>query len=485
MASCLRDSPAPPMVIAGAPELSPELVAAWSAVVAKPLSGPEKVTMATKPPLLPAPKPVTTVAGKTPPLVPADPVSRTGPAAPVAAPPAPADAPVPLAPLVAPAASAPVGEVADPPAPASGAPVAPGASVPDVPAPVFASSPQAVCATTGGPAPMVETPVVDPPAPAALPTASVAQPSRPPLPDCRLSRPHSPAPQQERESSQRRPNSPWRYQRQAQWPAHPGGNAGWGGPRGRGGGGGYRPPVTMADLQREVSRAVREERAAQSQSSSLRAAPAHVAPRRAVPPVVPPPGVVLPPPVLAPSAHAPAALTADHGSHLRLPPVPPVAGVEFVPAGGGAAGAQYPPYLAPDEPLPFLAVALQPPQTRVPEATLGQLHRLAESLHALLLIQVLAHSSLPAIPADSFHDRPRETCLDAADQLAQLLAPALAVLVEGGTAAVGQLDKAVRGLRRHLRAGSGAAAIGASTLVVRELWRTLTGILHALGAHRM
>ncbi|CAI5518121.1 unnamed protein product [Closterium sp. Naga37s-1] len=432
------------MVIAGAPESSPELVAAWSAVVAKPPSGLEKMTMAAKPPLPPAPKPVTTVAGKTPPLVPADPVSRTGPAAPVASPPAPADAPVPLAPLVAPAASAPAGEVADPPAPASGAPVAPAASVPDVPAPVSASSPQAASATTGGPAPMVETLVVDPPAPAVLPTAPVAQPSRPPSPDRRLSRPHSPAPQQERESSRRRRNSPRRYQR-----------------------------------------AVREERAAQSQSSLLRAAPAHVAPRWAVPPVVPPPAAVLPPPVLAPSAHAPAASTADPGSRLRLSPVPPVAGVEFVPAGGGAAGAQYPPYLAPDEPLPFLAVALQPPQTRVPEATLGQLHRLAESLHALLLIQVLAHSSLPAIPADSFHDRPRKTCLDTADQLAQLLAPALAAPVEGGAAAVGQLDEAVRGLRRHLRAGSGAAAIGASTLVVRELWRTLTGILHALGAHRM
>ncbi|CAI7881789.1 unnamed protein product [Closterium sp. NIES-53] len=431
--------------------------------------------MATKPPLPPAPKPVTTVAGKTPPLVPADPVSRTGLAAPVAA-------PVPLAPLVAPAASASAGEVADPPAPAFGAPVAPAAFVPDVPAPASASSPQTASATTGGPAPMVETLVVDPPAPAVLPTAPVAQPSRPPSPDRRLSRPRSPAPQQERESSRCRRNSPRHYQRQAQWPAHPGGNAGWGGPRGHGGGGGYRPPVTMADLQREVSRAVREERAAQSQSSSLRAAPEHVAPRRAVPPVVPPQAAVLPPPVLAPSAHAPAASTADPGSRLRLPPV---AGVEFVHAGGGATGAQYPPYLAPDEPLPFLAVALQPPQTRVPEATIGHLHRLGESLHALLLIQVLAHSSLPVIPADSFHDRPRKTCLDAADQLTQLLAPSLAAPVEGGAAAVGQLDEAVRGLRRHLRAGSGAAAIGASTLVVREPWRTLTGILHALGAHRI
>ncbi|CAI5496575.1 unnamed protein product [Closterium sp. Naga37s-1] len=479
--------PALEMVIAGAPEPSPGLAAAWSAVVARPPAGPERVTMATEPPLPPAPKHVTAVSEKTPPHAPAAPLAGAGagPTAPAAVPSAPPASPGSLAPLVEPSASAPAGGVAEPPAPVPGAPVAPNASVPCLPAQASASSPKAASATTGEPAPSVAPAAAGRSAPAVTAVVPAGQPSRPPSPDRRLSRPHSPAPQQERESSRRRRNSSRRYQRQAQWPAHPGGNAGWGGPRGRGGGGGYRPPVTMADLQREVSRAVREERAAQSQSSSLRAAPAHVAPRRAVPPVVPPPAAVLPPPVLAPSAHAPAASTADPGSRLRLPPVPPVAGVEFVPAGGGVAGAQYPPYLAPDEPLPFLAVALQPPQTRVPEATLGQLHCLVESLHALLLIQVLAHSSLPAIPADSFHDRPRETCLDAVDQLSQLLAPALAAPVEGGAAAVGQLDEAVRGLRRHLRAGSGAAAIGASTLVVRELWRTLTGILHALGAHRM
>ncbi|CAI5517638.1 unnamed protein product [Closterium sp. Naga37s-1] len=106
-------------------------------------------------------------------------------------------------------------------------------------------------------------------------------------------------------------------------------------------------------------------------------------------------------------------------------------------------------------------------------------------LHALLLIQVLAHSSLPLIPPESFRGRQRDSCLDAADQLAVLLVPVLAAPVEGGAATAGQLDEAVRGLRRHLRAGSGAAAIGASTLVVRELWRSLTGVLHALGAHRM
>ncbi|CAI5534302.1 unnamed protein product [Closterium sp. Naga37s-1] len=470
------------MVISGGLEPSLERAATSSAAPANSQTVAEKATTATKPPPPPATKPGTAVSEMPPPLAPAVPAAVLTPAesAPVPAPSAPAAAAVPLAPPVVAPATVSVAAGVDPPVPVPAAPVAPPAAVPAVSAPSAALSPQAASATTAGPAPLVA-----PLAPAGTPVAPAGQLSRPSLPDRRLSRPHSPALHQERASSRRRRESPRRNHQQAQWPAHPGGHRGWRGPRGRGGGGAYRPPVTMADLQREVSRAVPEERAAQNQSSSLRAAPAHVAPRQAIPPVDLPPAAARPSPVLAPSAPAPTASAADPGSRLRLPPVPPVAGVEFVPTVGGAAGAQYPPYLAADEPLPFLAVALQPPQTRVPEATLGQLHHLAESLHALLLIQVLAHSSLPAIPADSFHDRPHETCLDAADQLAQLLAPALAAPAEGGAAAVGQLDEAVRGLRRHLRAGSGAATIGASTLLVRELWRTLTGILHALGAQWM
>ncbi|CAI5523353.1 unnamed protein product [Closterium sp. Naga37s-1] len=228
----------------------------------------------------------------------------------------------------------------------------------------------------------------------------------------------------------------------------------------------------MADLQREVSRAVREERAAQSQSSSLRALPAREAPRPAALPPNPQPVAAPPPQIQALPAPSPAVSAPAPGSRLHLPPVPPVAGVEFVAAGGGSLAAPFALPADADEPLQFLAEALQPPQTRVPEATLGQLHRLADSLHALLLIQVLAHSSLPMIPPETFRGRQRDSCLDAADQLAVLLAPVLAAPVEGGAAAAGQLDEAVRGLRRHLRAGSGAAAIGASTLVVRELTRS-------------
>ncbi|CAI5492844.1 unnamed protein product [Closterium sp. Naga37s-1] len=466
------------MVIAGVTDYSPMRVGAALVAFEKPSSA---SGVGSPPPS--APKPAIVDAEKTLPLVSAGPhaVNESAPSAPAVAPPAPTVAPVPPAPVAAPTTAAPAGEVAVPPVPVPGAPGAPVVSVPGELAPASASSPKAASATTVGPAPMVAPPGANLMAPALPPAVPVGEPSRPPSPDRRLSRPHSPAPQQERESSRRRRNSPRRYQQQAQWPAHPGGNGGWRGPHGRGGGGRYRPLVTMADLQQEVSRAVREERAAQSQSSSLRAAPAPVAPRPTVLPVVFPPAAPLPPPVAAPSAPSPSVAAPAPGSRLHLPPVPPVAGVEFVAAGGGAAAAQY----AAVEPLQFLAEALQPPQTRVPESTLGQLHRLAKSLHALLLIQVLAHSSLPVIPLETFHDRPRETCLDAADQLAALLAPVLAAPAEGGAAAAGQLDEAVRSLRRHLRAGSGAAVIGASTLVVRELWRSLTGVLHALGAHRM
>ncbi|CAI7738211.1 unnamed protein product [Closterium sp. NIES-54] len=479
--------PALEMVIAGAPEPSPRLAAAWSAVVARPPAGPERATMAMEPPLPPAPKHLTAVSEKTPPHAPAAPLAgaEAGPTAPAAVPFAPPASPGSLAPLVEPSASAPAGGVAESPAPIPGARVAPNASAPCLPAQASASSPKAASATTGEPAPLVAPAAAGQSAPAVTVVVPAGQPSRPPSPDRRSSRPHSPAPHQERKSSRRRRESPRRYQQQSRWPAHPGDQGDWRGSRARGRGGGYRPPVTMADLQREVSRAVREERAAQSQSSSLRALPAREAPRPAALPPNPQPVATPPPQIQALPAPSPVVSAPAPGSRLHLPPVSPVAGVEFVAAGGGSLAAPFALPADADEPLQFLAEALQPPQTRVPEATLGQLHRLADSLHALLLIQVLAHSSLPVIPPETFRGRQRDSCLDAADQLAVLLAPVLAAPVEGGAAAAGQLDEAVRGLRRHLRAGSGAAAIGASTLVVRELWRSLTGILHTLGAHRM
>ncbi|CAI7887347.1 unnamed protein product [Closterium sp. NIES-53] len=486
------------MVIAGADEPSPERAAAWLAVVATPHSGPEKVTTATKPPLPQAPKPVSAVSETILPPAPAAPLAapESGPSAPVAVPSGPAAPPAPLVAAVEPSVPAPGPNPAPSALPAMSAPVVaqsalgvpaalPAAVVLPAAIPAVAQSLLAVSATTGGPAPLVAPSTAGPFVPDVAPMAPAGRPSRPQSPDHRPSRPHSPVPHQDRRSSRRRRDSPRRYQQQPHWAAHPGGQGDWRGYRGRGGGGGYRPPVTMADLQREVSRAVREEKASQSQSSSMRASPVLEVPRQPALPLSPPPVAAPTLQVYIPTAPAPAASAPNPGARLHLPPVPPVSGVEFVAAGGGASAAPYSHQADGDQPLLFLAEALQPPQTRVPEATLGQLHRLAESLHALPLIQVVAHSSLPVVPPESFRGRQRDTCLDAAGQLAVLLAPVLAAPVEGGAAAARQLDEAVRGLRRHLRAGSGAAAIGASTLVVRELWRSLTGVLHALGAHPM
>ncbi|CAI7879274.1 unnamed protein product [Closterium sp. NIES-53] len=249
--------------------------------------------------------------------------------------------------------------------------------------------------------------------------------------------------------------------------------------------------ASIEDVRHIVTAAIRDGRTGSaSQSSSLRASPSPADPHRSVPPVV----ALVAAESLPAATGAPTSAPPGHAvsAHLRLPRVPPVAGMEFVSAGGGVVRAQYPPLVAVDpalsavdEALPHLAEGLLPPYVRVPEATLGQLWRLSESLLAILLVQVLAHASLPSLPADSLQDGPRDDCLDTADQLALLLAPVLAAPARGGVGAVSQLDAAVRGLRRYLRAGSGASAIGASTLVVREVWRTMQGILHALQADRM
>ncbi|CAI7900572.1 unnamed protein product [Closterium sp. NIES-54] len=298
-----RDLPAPAMVTAGAPEPLPERVAAWSAIVAKPPSVPEIGTMATKPLVPPAPRPSTTVSERL--LLPEHAVPSaaggSGPTAQVLAQAVPSAAPAPAPGLPVPPSVA----VPGAPTPVPGVPVVPPAVVPGAPAQASASSLQAVSATTGGLAPLL--------APSA---------------------------------------------QQAHWPAHPGGQGDWRGPRGRGGG--YRPPMTMADLQREVSRAVREERAAQSQSSSMRALPAPETHRQHVLPSSPPPVVALEPHSPFPEAPAPAASALAPGSRLHLPPVPLVAGVEFVAEGGGSAAGLYPPSAVVDEPFQFLAEAPSP-----------------------------------------------------------------------------------------------------------------------------
>ncbi|CAI5519129.1 unnamed protein product [Closterium sp. Naga37s-1] len=197
----------------------------------------------------------------------------------------------------------------------------------------------------------------------------------------------------------------------------------------------------------------------------------HDSPR---PPVPPPP--------------TPSASAAAHGNRMCLPWVPPVSGMEFVTAAGGLVTAQYPSLLPVAPAPPAATVPVQPlvgpsPSAVVPEASLGQLWRLSEGLRAVHLIQVYGHAALSqGVPLDG---GPREECPDAADQLAELLAPVLAVPARGGVAGDGQLGTAVHGLRRFLRAGSAVDLIGATTMVVRELHRSLTGLLAVLDADQM
>ncbi|CAI5535332.1 unnamed protein product, partial [Closterium sp. Naga37s-1] len=221
-------------------------------------------------------------------------------------------------------------------------------------------------------------------------------------------------------------------------------------------------PVTMADLQRVVSDAMREERNGQaSLSNSPRHAPAPVS----HPPPAPAPPL---PSTAAPPLRAPAASAAAQGNRLRLPWVPPVAGVEFVTVGGGPVTPQYPSLLpvAPDHPaadLPVQSLVGPSPSADVPEASLGQLWRLSEGRRAVHLIHVYCHAALSrGVPLVG---GPLEECSDAADRLAELLAPVLAAPARGGVAGVGQLGTALRGLRRVMRAATAFDLIGATTVV--------------------
>ncbi|CAI5471533.1 unnamed protein product [Closterium sp. Yama58-4] len=446
------------MVIAGEPWPTPSPAAAASAVSGRSLPVAASETAALKPPLPPALKaassaPVAAAQRPAPPAPVAAPAGQDPAAAP--APPAPAAVPAPPALVAAPVPPAPDAAVLVPPVdlgapPVAAAPVAPAAAVGSA-APVV--SQPAVSATTAGQS-LVVGPVEAPAPPAAaisVPLPNVqAVPDPAPLaavpPAQRQLSPGRRQPRDEREMTRRRRDSPRCRGSQANWAASRGGRGGWWGGRGRGGDWGYDRTVSMADLQRAVSAAVREERNGQaSQSNSPRVAPAHASPPPAAPyaPAPPLPQSVVPPP------HVHSASAAAHVNRMRLPWVPPVA--------GGPATGQYPSLLPvdpapPAAPLPQLSLVGPSPSAVVPEASLG------------------GH---------------RDECLDAADRLGELLAPVLAAPARGGVAGVGQLGTAVRGLRRFLREGTAVDLIGATTVVVRKLHRSLMGLLAVLDADQM
>ncbi|CAI5509260.1 unnamed protein product [Closterium sp. Naga37s-1] len=421
------------------------------------------------------------------PVAASDPVRSPAPAPVV--PPAPVGASAPV--LGVAAASAAVGGASSPPlvAPAVSPSAAAGADPTYQPPPATSAGlssaevQSARASPPDAPAPPPAAATVPPPTvqagPAPAPLAPGPPAQRPASPGRRQHRPQSPAPRDERETSRRRHDSPRRRGSQANRAALRGGRGGWWGGRGHGGGWVYDQPVTMADLQRVVSDAMREERNGRaSLSSSPRHAPASVShpPPAPYAPAPPPPSTAAPPP----RAHAPSA--AAHGK------VPPMAGVEFVTAGGGPVTPQYPSLLpvAPDPPAADFSVQTlvgPSPSVDVPEATLGQLWRLSEGLRAVHLIQVYCHAALSrGVPLVG---GPLDECSDAADRLAELLAPVLAAPARGGVVGVGQLGTALRGLRRAMHAATAVDLIGATTVVVRELHRSLTGLLAVLDADQM
>ncbi|CAI5537625.1 unnamed protein product [Closterium sp. Naga37s-1] len=414
------------MVVAGDSWPSPKPAAAASEASGRSLSASASGSVAMKPPVPPAPKPAHSVAGVSALLDPCH-VAPDAPASLLPVPPAPVVAPDPPAPSVpAVAPPAPVNPAAPTAAadPAVAPPVAPVHA-----AQMVAAAPAAlgsdlvlaeVSATIGGPTPVVVPAEAVQSAPAAPPLVPSGQPCRPHSPDRRPPRPHSPLPQDERESSWRRQESPQRRSPGGNWHARRGGRGGWRGGHGRGRGGAFDGPVTMADLQRVVTAPMREERALQANQRFPRAS---AAPPPVAPPVTAPAAVATHPP--APPAPYPSLLPGDSAPHAA------------------GAGMPFQPFVSP------------------PRAA-----------------EMFGHAGLSR--GNSLDGGSRDECLDAADRLAELLAPVLAAPARGGVAGVGQLRTAVRGLRRFLRAGTAADVIGASTAVVRELHRSLTGLLAVL-----
>ncbi|CAI5517056.1 unnamed protein product [Closterium sp. Naga37s-1] len=441
----------------------------------KPFSVPPPLSVVT-PRLPPRPPRDAGVAaeGMVPPHAPRSAPSSVTQAGPV---PAPAVAPAPVPALVVPLVPAevpPSAPVVAASSTAVGAALLPPLAAPAVAPSAAAAGPsyQPPLTTNAGPslAEVQSTPV-------APPVAPTGQPRRPQSPGRRPSRPHSPLLHDERESSRRRQDSPRGRRSQGNWTARPGGRGSWWGGRGYGRGAPLEePPMTPAEIRQLVTSAVRDAQADVAGPNH----PQHAAPR----PGGPSPAARH----AAPSPRAPEPSVAARGNRLRLPWVPPVAGVEFVSLGGGPVTPQYP-TLLPVAPAPAYAdLPVHPlvgpiPSADVPEASLGQLWRLSEGLRAVHLIQVYCHAALSrGVPLEG---GPLDECSDASDRLAELLASVLAAPARGGVAGVGQLGTALRGLRRAVRAATAVDLIGATTVVVRELHRSLTGLLAVLDADQM
>ncbi|CAI5514838.1 unnamed protein product [Closterium sp. Naga37s-1] len=298
-----------------------------------------------------------------------------------------------------------------------------------------------------------------------------------------------------RGSPRRRPSSSYRS-------AHRGGRGGWWGGHGRGRGGPSEMQQLREDFPGMLAAAMRN---ALNGAPNLGSSPAPAAP---APAPVPVNAEVPAAPLAAPAPHASAYPRAPPPGGDRAPPayvrpvsasqypplpwIPPLPDTGFVGVGGGGArGAFVPPRrfaeapsVQPPPPLPVPPAALRTGMAQIPTATLAQLWRLVECQQALTLILVNAHFAILQSPGSTLGREARGDCLAAAAQLAFLLLPVLGAPALGGVA-VSELDGTVQGLTAHLQAGGGIEAVGATALVVQQLWRTMRGILAALDAHLM
>ncbi|CAI7854848.1 unnamed protein product [Closterium sp. NIES-54] len=296
--------------------------------------------------------------------------------------------------------------------------------------------------------------------------------------------------------------SPRRHPSSSHRSAHRGGRGGWWGGHGRGRGGQSEMQQLREDFPGMLAAAMRNAlNGAPNLASSQ--APAAPAPAPALVNVQAPAAPLAAPAPLAsafPQVHTPGGDRAppafvhpvSAAPYPPLPWIPPLPDTIFVGSGGGGArGAFVPPRrfadapsMQPPPPLPVPPVALATGVAEVPTATLAQLWRLVECQRALTLILVNSHFAILQSPGSTLGREARADCLAAAAQLAFLLLPVLGAPAMGGVA-VSELDATVQGLTAHLQAGGGIEIVGATALVVQQLWRTMRGILATVDAHLM
>ncbi|CAI7840915.1 unnamed protein product [Closterium sp. NIES-53] len=208
--------------------------------------------------------------------------------------------------------------------------------------------------------------------------------------------------------------------------------------------GGQAPAMVVGTAvqsrQQIVSEAMRDAHAGTaSHCSSQRVAPSPAAPPRDARPIVA--LLTAAPPPAAPAASAPTPGGEAASACLRLPWVPPVAGMEFLGAGGGAVRAQYPPLVAVD-PAPSAADDPLPSKTR-PAQCVG--------MHLQCRLRRQPSPRPPPLQQQPSQSPPSPTSISKLPQQPSLTSQ---------PSSLSQLDAVDSGVAVAQRAGSGGASFG-------------------------